>query len=651
MLDALPDTCEAAEKVMDLLLSDVANRERVLDLLHDLQEPTARKSRKLRRLETVFYAHKESFSSDRLFLDVKSTLNTMLGAEATAAARHPTYRPDNALYKINLADFLLTIIRHRRKAPDLGVIEELEADFPAPFASEFSNAKETGASDGSSDMLAQTFALARKLRIQAAILLLDRDRESPTFDPQAILGRCYFLNSSLKALKGWHVPGLRDKDLTNQQQNDLSNDMKTLQGIFLQDNNSRLSSLEEFSWTSLLTDIIQWAKSRREQIEAGIYDQGDIEVIAENLATELQGRRLDLANPNIDPALVDSNGSVQPRIPSQSTMSPSLSTQDEVGRPMATMFTGLNNAQNAAHLRNLQEALEQAEATTLKDDNAQGQYEGADDWNAPQIEDDMPGADETSADGTDTFIQNVIAYKVMEERANNKENIADAASFENIEDIQPSSSRRALTDQRSFIDRQAGATRVNFDESQIPIASSSSSRQNRKRKGPANDNDNDEDLDVSQDQGFQPHDQETDITARRRAKPVQRSSRVKKNGMGQSPKRARVVALEEGSGGLQISPQQSPSGDRIPPTSTYEAHRKANMQAKIISSMRPNKVAQVRKAWTVEETESLLHLITNHGTSWSSLKEIDAESDKELLSRDQVALKDKARNMKVDFLK
>lgn len=75
---------------------------------------------------------------------------------------------------------------------------------------------------------------------------------------------------------------------------------------------------------------------------------------------------------------------------------------------------------------------------------------------------------------------------------------------------------------------------------------------------------------------------------------------------------------------------------------------KVNAGAKRSTAKQTKKV-QIRKAWTERETETLIDLIEEHGTSWTLLKESD--TDGVLKFRDQVALKDKARNMKLDFLK
>lgn len=64
------------------------------------------------------------------------------------------------------------------------------------------------------------------------------------------------------------------------------------------------------------------------------------------------------------------------------------------------------------------------------------------------------------------------------------------------------------------------------------------------------------------------------------------------------------------------------------------------------------KKAQSRRRWGAEETKRLIDLVGEFGCAWARIKEEDEESsDPILIGRDQVALKDKARNIKMDYLK
>ncbi|KAL9105634.1 MAG: hypothetical protein Q9187_008677 [Circinaria calcarea] len=82
-----------------------------------------------------------------------------------------------------------------------------------------------------------------------------------------------------------------------------------------------------------------------------------------------------------------------------------------------------------------------------------------------------------------------------------------------------------------------------------------------------------------------------------------------------------------------------------------EMYRTVNTQSKAMTRVRLPKKVQVRRAWSEVETDRLIDLIEEHGISWTHIKSLDAENGGILRYRDQVALKDKARNMKFDYLK
>lgn len=98
------------------------------------------------------------------------------------------------------------------------------------------------------------------------------------------------------------------------------------------------------------------------------------------------------------------------------------------------------------------------------------------------------------------------------------------------------------------------------------------------------------------------------------------------------------------------APAQIEKADQPPPARVQsEAYKATNEVAKMTTAARTKKKVQTRKAWTDLETETLINLIQDHGTSWKLLK--DQDVNKVLLDRDQTSLKDKARNIKLDYLK
>ena len=61
------------------------------------------------------------------------------------------------------------------------------------------------------------------------------------------------------------------------------------------------------------------------------------------------------------------------------------------------------------------------------------------------------------------------------------------------------------------------------------------------------------------------------------------------------------------------------------------------------------KTTKARRLWSDTQIKTLLRLFSGHGTSWKDFKARNIEDV--LKSKDQTSLRDKARNMKMDYLK
>ena len=271
----------------------------------------------------------------------------------------------------------------------------------------------------------------------------------------------------------------------------------------------------------------------------------------------------------------------------------------------------------------------------------------ADDWQAPPIEDD-PIMDENRS-----IAAAIVQHGLQQEAANNKENIAGLANptYESI--AQGSSQRQAFGPRKfQYIDRQPNAQRVEWSENGFSQDMPSGSR-GTKRNHTAGVDEDDMEPDPSQDEGFQQDSRNQDVAAKRRAKPgaAQGTGRRATQQQQQRAKRARMTQDvnedEEDDIGTAVNDYNNAND---PPDSSLGVYQHSKNRALAVTATQPKKV-QVRKAWTDEETGTLLDLIEEHGTSWRLLKEIDDNNHQILRSRDQVALKDKARNMKLDFLK
>lgn len=160
----------------------------------------------------------------------------------------------------------------------------------------------------------------------------------------------------------------------------------------------------------------------------------------------------------------------------------------------------------------------------------------------------------------------------------------------------------------------------------------------------------DEDAEISEDEGFQ---EASDIVnpARRAQAPVinARAPIPVTHSPQPPPKRARVSYTQE----QKISQQQASRADsrgvqdhdfgNAPRCTPQEACE----EAKLITARRSKTKVQSRTPWSIEDTEHLVGLIGTYGSNWAGISTIGG-FEREV---DQVGLRDKARNIKVDYLK
>ena len=216
-----------------------------------------------------------------------------------------------------------------------------------------------------------------------------------------------------------------------------------------------------------------------------------------------------------------------------------------------------------------------------------------------------------------------LAYRTQREAESNKENVAEI----------PESQQNRMAKKRHMLDRDPLAERV------APIDSQESDQ-------------NGQEIEISSDEGFQIQEGSNNATRQRHLKPATKRRAPESTGpKRQTPKKVRVQenadvhTLDDSAEGRRVEQEAE-----VPLSQSHDEYVKVNRSAKQRMAVVP-KPPQSRNAWTSAETEMLHYLITEHGTSWTLLKNEDQRQGHVLEARDQVSLKDKARNMKMDYLK
>lgn len=275
------------------------------------------------------------------------------------------------------------------------------------------------------------------------------------------------------------------------------------------------------------------------------------------------------------------------------------------------------------------------------------------DWQHPDFEDSIAMPAE-AREGLDAMARRVEETKARLEADNNKENLAAPGPARQPQHRKNRSPSAQGGKKKHFIDPQPNAQKLKFDDSQDSQQQTQPSRKRQRDDLEAvldNEDNQTDAIEVSSDEGFQQDRRATGaVSNTTRTEAQNRVVREPLVHRRLRPKKARSTPRHDGlddesRGAVTLHDQGKPSE-----ASQFENYQKANEMAKRNVAVLPKKV-QTRKTWTDEETETLISLIGDHGISWKLLKEQDNVHGSKLKNRDQVALKDKARNMKFDYLK
>jgi hypothetical protein len=228
---------------------------------------------------------------------------------------------------------------------------------------------------------------------------------------------------------------------------------------------------------------------------------------------------------------------------------------------------------------------------------------------------------------------------------------------------------------KSFVDPQDTAERVLFDsqEYEQPVPERRVATTRRRGIRPTEVLESDE-----EDGDFQEDNRQIDVESRRRQKPPPRPRRQHNNDDKEAlasqlnvppstqrtprPKPSPITSpqirrqqpaertLQQGRRPSQRAQTGTPGSEEQDRT----GYARVKDEARAYSATMLEAKVQRRKPWTIEESDALIQGIEKYGCSWANIKAWDNamdEEDRVLRHRDQVALKDKARNMKVDYLR
>lgn len=610
MTTALSFLYDYADSVLKRVASH--NAIQVKDLHLALQDPTSKSARTYRALADGLRLNLKHFAQQPP-MNVELAVRVMAGLSVNGEIPDAPWRPDPVLYMANLAHYLLALLSFPRESDEAEeLLVSLYNDFPLPFGPPFELDPDAIEQSLSNDLIGQTFSLVLEIRTQYLLQQLTYQLGRPSFDPDDMTRQVFYLDDS-DELRGFSIwdqqpslsPGLESLFVKR---------ITTIRQHFSSDNNedssADIASLNSaFPYDVFLNRFISWSALTTNVQRQVLAARGGVQEIQRFLQEMVAGE-----TPPVAEAVL--------------------------WRPQAQIEGGGNTGKNSESAVSTRAVVEM-EATGVVQPHSRrsnewykksaelfNQIRSAQDHAARRSSENRAGERQISLSQKAQEVQAVIRKQALQ---SNKENIDLSTGKRN-----------------AFIDRQAGAERVSFDSQDIALAQQTLSSGPLKRKrGARQVRDTEEDgvLAEVQDKDVRPAKRVEMPFPDSQSKPTQHEA-VQRQDLDTGP--SNLVGDDDD----EIAPSSRRVNRGISTLPRSSQISQVNKEAKRVTSTARVKGPQSRRPWSEEETLGLLELIEMEGTSWAELKQLDSAMPEPLFSgRDQVALKDKARNLKMDYLK
>ena len=650
MVDVLPSLESSAEGLAKLL---VPNDPKSRPVVRKEIRTAGTKHEKLynNRLASI-NVHKDSFGSTD-YIQPSIVLRALLGVQNMKDVPQGPWRPDAVIYKINLAQMLRS------------VLILLPGNGPNEIDSEGYNAMESldvnfGSAIAGPEFRQNAFQLCLSILTQLCIIRLTVYRTDPGHIPSHTVTSTFYAPDEDGELSFRLRNVLHMMDLSNEDQATFTDILQQLSDRIMENFDDRnpdtwmpgLGALRaQYPWDGFVDHVVRYYSERKQELDEQITAVGGIDGIMDSLTKEVERRedarkaeekRQSFSRPGGTPKKSFAKGGVRALKAREKQLAATAAQAPPASAPVAQMTA---------------QAIQPAPPTAPVDDG----------WQTIDDDDRPVPPSQAAAQST--------ARSTLE-------------ALSGFQDQQRQNAMRSKG--RSFVDRQDGAQRVAWDESQLtqysvpsqfqyPTSSApqpgpyyQSPRRNAgKRPYPAVEEEPEE-FEPTQDQGFEVDNRDpAGADARRRqvasrAPPQPRFSAFASSAPSGPSSTAPLATYSPSK--RRRTTQKNPGSTIPPPPPPFDPDteyttipRSERMQrAKVAarhgtvraSQMKP---AQVRTPWSPEEENALIDLIEEEGgegISYAKLKALDENRNEPVFEkRSAEDLRFKARNMKETFLK
>ncbi|KAF8862596.1 hypothetical protein BDZ45DRAFT_799084 [Acephala macrosclerotiorum] len=646
--ETLPDLFARSQKILDLLAPTNVTEEKVKAIAKELRVNGSKRAKKLKYLEDSFEPTRKYFGRKYDYINRVHILKALVGSDEPGDG---AFRPDNVLFAANLVTVVKKIMATEKRSSETLTILYRLGQFPEPFVRSFGKDVQYGRSK----LLEQSFALGLDIRTQYVISILENGKDHDNFNPDLVLASTFYtVDGRSESFEEYVTNGRLNNVLrgepshSEEQVAQIHNRFHEIRTAFRQSKQAieagdvvDFDQLEElFPWSTFLTNLVSWARSRYDEISESIANQGGVEGIKADLLETMEIFDSQSAVDSEQVTSFSKKTQLQPPAPIVSSNSSFAGREQVLQLAKMKRATGVpssappvNHSAPSSSLPQQRTAPARAPQERGSDNSRNNQSPAREDYDDYYVAFD---------DGDDMVIP--ASGRPAAEYASSWQAYSNEKNKENLDVAKP-------TKKRSLLDSQPNAQRAAKWSSQEGTPEASS-----KRRRPTVEEE-------SEDGGFESDRRVPDPSRRSNAAVSRRAGPV---AAAPAPKRVRTqqrsVSVEAESGDTAIRRQEraeaarqadnrraaaeDDSDEECPaPTATQVSMvaRQEVMRRKMAQKVPSKK----RTAWSEADTDYLIRGIEEIGCSWAVLFKLDGWD----VERDQVALKDKARNLKVNFLK
>ncbi|KAK2757309.1 hypothetical protein FQN54_004823 [Arachnomyces sp. PD_36] len=639
MLEVLPQLFSASTSLLKFIIPPESSEKKLSDWILHLQQ--GKMTTRLSHQMSVFESHQKCFNS-HTYIDISSVVRAFSSNPDEVQRQNPGL--ERILHKANLAALASYMVRFTDRQSSRKYFLDLQSRFPQGFMRLVGKETREQSPNPQEELeeLRRNFKLLLDIRTQCLISSLEPPNAEDSLDTSvsqvdaglALPADC----SDRELIKKWVISHLRDSGyplLPRELKGDIRQRETEVRRIVYEEKGKHESVVnrlqETFPFQPFITQLAAWVRSRVETVNREMELEGTTEDLVDRLQEELDRQK---SNP-------------QPSEP--------LSPERQLANDLANEDTAVEMAPPENPVKASDSRVSgPPENWTMLNPSALRRLkllENKEGEPAEEVE-PQPTEQDTRRGATSPISTCSEAETEKQPSAQNDTHRPDQKERQN--------KGLAITRKAgpAFIDPQEDAQRVS------PIALEDSARRKNPRKRQPVPSDVEESEDGSESEAYQQDSREVDVSQNRKNKPrgppPPKKRRTSAGNLPNEPEeqpqnnhRRREDKSPDRRSALSYSP-----GDSEPERSRSQERSNREQSGPITTRLKSEEQAkpQQRRRWTDDETRRLVKLISKYGTSWAHIQEKDAGyaakgGEPKLTQRNQVQLKDKARNLVTDYYK